>query len=475
MSTRILPKAAREDTGVIALVSTAHGVSHFFHLILPPLFPWLRDAFGLSYAELGLLLTVMFTVSGVGQALAGFLVDRVGPAPVMLGALAAFASGGVVLGLAPSWEWLVVGAVLLGCGNAPFHPVDYSILNARVTAKRLGHAYALHGVAGSLGWALAPIYMVGIAQVAGWRAAFFGAALLAAVMLAVAFWRRHLLDASPRMAEVAGGEVGQAAAGHGAVRPAHSAAAAGRTGTGRGVDAGRTAGVAAPASGGATNPAGQFDFLRLPAVWYSFAFFFASAFALGGVQSFGPESARQLHEVPMGVVALCLTAYMVSSALGMLVGGFIAKDAMRAERTIAMAFGAAALVAVSLPFIPWPGVLMAVPFALMGISAGIANPSRDLLIRRASPPGATGRVYGVVYSGLDAGMSIAPPLFGLMLDRGMPALVWIGIAIAQLLMIGGAFCAAKAAGQPLPARPADEEGAAASLGVSPEDHEIAKA
>src|SRR5690606_7421428 len=147
MSAATLGHGARGDTGVIALVSSAHGVSHFFHLVLPPMFPWLREAFGLSYAELGLLLTVLFTVSGIGQALAGFLVDRVGPAPVMQGALALFAGGATLIGLASAWEWLVAGAILIGLGNASSHPVDYSILNARVATSRLGHAYAMHGVA----------------------------------------------------------------------------------------------------------------------------------------------------------------------------------------------------------------------------------------------------------------------------------------------------------------------------------------
>jgi len=414
MSTAVLQPEHRQANQVITLVSSAHGVSHFFHLVLPPMFPWLRDAFGLSYAELGLLLTVLFTVSGIGQALAGFLVDRVGAAPVMQGALALFAGGAIVIGFADSWIWLVAGAVLIGLGNAPFHPVDYSILNAKVATPRLGHAYAIHGVAGSLGWALAPVYMVGIAQVAGWREAFFGAAALAAVTLvAVTIWRRLLMTAP-----------------HG--EHATDAPATGQSG-----------GAARKQASTAAN--GQLDFMKLPAVWYSFAFFFASAFALGGVQSFGPESARQLHEVPLGIVAICLTTYMLASAVGMIVGGFVATDPSRAERTIGIAFGVAAVVAVSLPFLPWQGVTMPVPFALMGFAAGVANPSRDLLIRSAAPPGATGRVYGVVYSGLDLGMSIAPPIFGLMLDRGAPAGVWVGIAIAQVLMIAGAFRAGDAA------------------------------
>jgi MFS transporter, FSR family, fosmidomycin resistance protein len=396
-----------ENARVIALVSSAHGVSHFFHLVLPPIFPWLRDAFDLSYAQLGLLLTVMFTVSGVGQALAGFLVDRVGPGPVMHGALAFFAAGGIVFGLAPSWEWLVVGAILIGLGNAPFHPVDYSILNARIATPRLGHAYAMHGVAGSLGWALAPVFMVGLAQAFSWREAAFGAGLLAAGMLVATWWRRDLL-AIDRQA------------------------------------------IAAKAA--AASSTGQFAFLRLPAVWLSFGFFFTLAFAFGGVQSFGPESARLIHDVPLGTVALCLTAYMLASAGGMLAGGFVASDPARAERTIALCFSVAAAIALTLPFLPWPGAAMPIPFALMGLAGGIANPSRDLLIRRASPPGATGRVYGVVYSGLDLGMSIAPPLFGLMLDLGSPAGVWIGIALAQLVMIGVAFRAGTEASRQAAAR-----------------------
>ncbi len=132
------------------------------------------------------------------------------------------------------------------------------------------------------------------------------------------------------------------------------------------------------------------------------------------------------------------------SAAGTIAGGFLASDPGRAERIIGVCFGLAALVAVSVALLPWPGWMVPVLFGVMGVCGGIANPSRDMLIRRAAPPGATGRVYGVVYSGLDVGMSIAPPIFGLMMDIGVPALVWIGIAFAQATLIAGAFKAGRA-------------------------------
>lgn len=389
------PRSSRaEDTRVIGVVGLAHALSHFSQLLLAPLFPWLKDAFALSYAELGLLMTMFFVVSGVGQSLAGFLVDRVGALPVMLGSIVLIVLASFIFAASNGYLMLSIGAVIAGLANAPFHPVDYSILNARISRERIGHAYAAHGVSGNLGWALAPVFLVTIAQISGWRAAFVGAAIVSLVVLAIVWWHRDALE-TPQT---------------------HAAAAA-----------------------AAANGQGAFDFLRLPAVWLGFAFFCAFAFALGGVQSFAPEAARLLHDVPLEAVAWCLTSFMLASALGTVLGGFIASDPERAERVIGACFGAAALLALSLAWLSWPGMAVPFVFAAMGVAAGMANPSRDMLIRRATPPGATGRVYGVVYSGLDIGMSTSPLFFGMLMDAGSPKLVFVGIAAAQALLIFGAF------------------------------------
>ncbi|MCP5264483.1 MAG: MFS transporter [Burkholderiaceae bacterium] len=384
------------DRRVIGVVSFAHGLSHFTHLLLAPLFPWLKDAFSLSYAELGLLMTVFFVVSGIGQFLAGFVVDRVGPVPVLLGALSCFVLACLLLAAAPSYAVLCLGAALAGIGNAPFHPIDFSILNSRVATPKLGHAYAIHGLSGSIGWAVAPVYLAGIAGIAGWRSALFAAAGLCALVSVVVFLnRRHL---SVGRAEPAGG--------------------------GAGADGGRL-----------------FGFLGLPAVWLSFLFFTVYALAMGGVQSFAPTAAGALHSIPLSTVALCLTSYMLASALGMIGGGFLAKDPARAERVIAAGFGGAGLVALSMVLVSWPAWFVPVVFAVMGLAAGSASPARDQLVRRASPPGATGRVYGVVYSGLDVGMAFGPVLFGFLMDSGRPAAVWVAIAVFQMLLIASAFFA----------------------------------
>ncbi|MDP3834583.1 MAG: MFS transporter [Hydrogenophaga sp.] len=389
------PVALRQDAGLIGLVGLAHMISHFSQLLLAPLFPWLKDAFNASYAELGFLMTVFFVTSCAVQTASGFVVDRFGPRPVLFGGLALL--GVAAFGFAASTGYWMMAffAIVAGTGNGVFHPVDYTLLNRKVSPARLGHAYSVHGITGSLGWALAPAMMVPIALAYSWRAALASAGVLAFVVLAVLWLNRERLSlpAAPR-----------------------------------------------PAQG--TSPAGAEDpmaFLRIPAVWMCFGFFFFYAMSLSVVQAFAPEAARQLHGVPLALVAVCLTTYMVCAAGGMVLGGFLASDPARCERVVGVGFGLAACIALLLALGNLSAAVVPVLFGAMGFSAGIAGPSRDLLVKKSTPDNATGRVYGVVYSGLDIGQAISPLIFGLLMDHGQFRGVLIGLAVVQAVLIVSAF------------------------------------
>lgn len=394
----------RVDASVIGLVGLAHGVSHFSQLLLPPLFPWLKQAFGVSYTELGALLTVFYVVSTLVQTASGFVVDRFGPRPVLLGGLALLATAAAGYALAPSYGAMLGCAVVAGVGNGVFHPVDYTLLNRKVHPQRLGHAYSAHGITGTLGWALAPALMVPLALAAGWRAALACAAVVVLGVLAL-LWRQRgrlaLADAAPAAAAP------RAAAGAPATRPV-------------------------PAEG-------PFDFLRIPAVWMCMAFFLFYAVALSVVQSFAPEAARQLHDVPLHWVAACLSIYMVGSATGMLGGGFLASDPARCERIVAAGMAAAAAIALAIALLPLPGAAVPALFGLMGLVTGSASPSRDLLVKRSTPDNASGRVFGVVYSGLDIGQAVAPLVFGRLMDLQQPRAIWLGLALVQGVLVVSAF------------------------------------
>jgi MFS family permease len=159
------------------------------------MFPVFGKTFGLSYSEMGLLMSVFFVVSGIGQASAGFVVDRFGARPVMFVSVAIMALACLVASVATNYAGLMLAAAMLGIGNCSFHPVDFTILNRRISAPRLGHAFSVHGLSGNLGWAVAPIFMVGIAELSGsWRVACLAAALAGTAVLLLMVLNRGLID-----------------------------------------------------------------------------------------------------------------------------------------------------------------------------------------------------------------------------------------------------------------------------------------
>ncbi|MFL6674905.1 MAG: MFS transporter [Massilia sp.] len=382
----------KQDARVIGLVGLAHGTSHFFHLILAGLFPWIKSAFALSYSQLGLLMTVFFVVSGVGQALCGFIVDRVGARRVLFAGLALLGASALVLAAAQTYAMLLAGSVVAGCGNAVFHPADYTLLNQRVSKARLAHGFSVHGVSGNLGWAAAPAFLAGVAALSTWRGALLAAALIPLAVLALLFLNRAVLGAAP----------------------------------------------AGPKPAAASGAGGSLAFLALPQVWMCFAFFFLSSVALGGIQSFASSSIVALYGVTLATATSAYTTYMLASAGGMLAGGFLAARTSNHDRMIAGSFALAALLALVLAAAVVPGPLVVVLMGAIGFASGVAGPSRDLLIRSAAPQNATGRVFGVVYSGLDSGLAVGPLLFGALMDNGHPSWVFVGIALFQALAIATA-------------------------------------
>ncbi len=393
MTTAAIP-TFRQDAQVISLVGVAHGVSHFFHLILAPLFPWLKEAFSLSYAELGFLMTVFFVVSGIGQALAGFVVDRVGARTVLFAGVACLGLSALALSQAQNYAMLLAGSMLAGLGNSVFHPADFTLLNKRVSTPRLGHAFSVHGISGNLGWAAAPVFLTTLAGLFGWRMALLAAAFIPFAVLLLLFLYRDLLQTDEVRSVMAAST--HADKGH------------------------------------------ILDFMRLPVVWGCFAFFFITAMALGGIQSFSSPSLRALYGMSLASATAGYAAYMLASAAGMVWGGFLAAKTTRHERIIAFAFTVAGIFALVIATGIVSPLTAVVLMGALGFGAGIAGPSRDLLIRAAAPKNATGRVYGVVYSGLDIGLSVSPLLFGALMDADHPAWVFIGIGVFQCMAIATA-------------------------------------
>ncbi|MBU3616880.1 MFS transporter [Polynucleobacter sp. JS-Polo-80-F4] len=390
------------DVRVIGLISLAHGSSHFFHLVLPPMFPWLKDAFALSYAELGLLMSVFFVVSCIAQAASGFLVDRIGARPVLFGGISLLVIAALVYSQSNGYAMLILGAVIAGCGNGIFHPVDYTLINHKVSPPNLPYAYSMHGVTGYLGWAAAPAFMVAIAQLADWRIAFLSAALLEVFVLAILWVNKNdLLDN---------------------VKERHE---------------NTHAGTQAANSGVAQES--PFAFLRLPAVWLCWVFFFFSMASTSSLQSFAPSALFSIYEVPLNVGSYYITLLALGSAGGVLFGGYLAAKLQTPERIVSTCLSITVVMCLLLStgFISID--LIPIIFFALGFGYGVVAPSRDLLVKKATPQGVAGRVYGIVYSGIDLGAAVGPFIFGFFMDAGLPKALFLGIVVFQLMIIPTVF------------------------------------
>ena len=393
-------KAASRDWQVISLIGVVHAGSHFFQLVLPSLYISLNREFGYSFVELGLITTVFFVVSMLGQASSGFIVDKKGGRPVLRFGLAFMALSAFLMAVAPGYPVLLLAAIIGGMGNAVFHPVDFSLLNQHVGSKRLGHAFSVHGVSGNLGWAFTPVFITFMIAITGsWRIAAAAAGVLLLLLLLLTFIKADLIAPVKHTKQ--------------ATQP---------------------------------DPSQAIKFtekllvlLKNPALWGAFIFFACGTIAMSSVQNFTVPIMDALYGIGKEVASTALSLYMVSAGAGLLVGGFLAGTTRRTEKIVGAALFSSGAVFLLLASSVIPASFAIFGLCIAGFLFGLAGPSRDMLIRRVAPKGAMGSVYGLVYSGMDVGSALGPVAYGVMLDYGRFSGPWIGAGLASFVAVAAAF------------------------------------
>ncbi len=381
------PQQTKTDTSLrtLAAISTAHWVSHFHLFVLPMLFPFLKEQLDVGYIELGFALTTFGVVSGLTQAPIGYLADHIGARKVLLMGLTLGGIALIMLGLHLSYPWLIGSAVLLGLANSVYHPADYAILSAHMDEARMGRAFSIHTFAGFLGGAVAPAIMAALVATTGGLGALIVAGAvgpLVALLLVVV----GIPDASAADRHING------------VQPPRQS-------------------------------------IVTPTIMVLTIFFMLLGLSNAGIGNFGVVALMSGYDVSFSAANIALTAFLGSSAIGVLAGGFLADRTQRHGQVAAACFALNAVIVFVIATVPLPSLLLTAAMAIAGFLGGVIAPSRDMLVRNAAPPGAAGRAFGIVSTGFNFSGILSPLLFGWIMDQNMPHWVFGASVVFMILTV----------------------------------------
>ena len=377
---------------IVGVISLGHFVSHFYFLVIPPLFPVLKEALEVDYTSLGLAITAYNTVAAVAQGPMGFAVDRYNPALVLVGGLGLCSLSVIAIGVFPYYGALIVFMVLLGLGDSVFHPADFTIMNRTVEPHRMGRAFSLHSFAGHLGFAATPVTMITLAFWFGWRPALVMVGVAGLLVAALIYVNRHRLASG---------------------QPT--------SGTGHAEESNARTGIAT---------------LFSAPLLLGMVFFAGLAVAGAGIRDFGISTLHVLYDAPLSQAGVVVSAFLFAAPVGVLLGGSLADRTTQHGRVAVVALGVLAAVAFTVAAFT-PGLfLVACLFGMAGLCIGAMAPSRDMMIRALTPPEHIGKAFGFVSIGLSIGGIFGPVMFGYLLDHTHPTSVfWITGAFSLLTVL----------------------------------------
>lgn len=380
-----MPKAGPK---LLTQIAAVHFVSHVHIMLIPALLPVLPGLLGVGFVELGVALAVFNIVSALVQAPLGYAVDHYGARKVLKAGLLLGSLSFLLVAVSPGYTLLLVAMAMAGLANGVYHPADYALLANGIEQGRLGRSFSIHTFAGFLGSAVTPAMFLGIAAVSGAQAA-----LAAGAAAGLAAW---LLISVP------GSGVYQ---------------------------------VARPGITGSASPPAARVRLFTPMLGVLTVLFMLLNLSTSAIEKFSVAALVQGQGLTLAWANTALTAFLLSSAVGVLCGGALADRTRRHGLVAALAFALAAALTALVALGLLRGWGLVVVLGAIGLLTGVIAPSRDMLVKAAAPRGGEGKAFGLVSTGFSIGGALGPVAFGWMLDQQLPNGVFVASIVFMLLTV----------------------------------------
>jgi MFS family permease len=392
VNTQAITPVSRLDYRNMGLITLGHSLTHWYPATFYMLLPLIGAELGLSYSQIGFIMTCQYAAGAISNVPGGMLVDMWGRKGQLM-ALSLFWVGFpyLLMGFSTQYWMFLVCVMLVGVGNNLWHPTAIPLLG-RMFPQRKGLALSLHGMGGNVGDALAPLAVGILLTTLSWRQIVMINVIPGAAMSVLLLYFLGAMTFAPKYAKASKGE--------GAAQPATTTA------------------IPNVNSGGQSMGSymqGLRSLMRTPGLMMLTLSSSFRSMTQGTLLTFLPlYLAKEMHYEVFWVGAV-MALLQIAGFIASPIAGHLS-DTMGRRTILMTSFGVSGVVLILMTF-AGGSIMFVYLIAVLGFFLYAARPIMQAWMLEATPPNMGGTAIGLMFGMQSGAQAIAPILGGIVADR----------------------------------------------------------